>query len=143
MIGTFIICFLFIGYIPSSKSGRRQLIPTEIEESLRKRLLDQTPGKQLNKTEQIELIVACSFKVHTLRPPEERRKTPWKRPSRRSIGRLIKKFNLKTSTAEIQNLSRYVLVDIVQYCTTVFEYSLYCSTVQYSFSHDPFVFTQV
>ena len=99
-----------LGYIPSSKPGRRQFIPTEIEESLKKRLLDKTPGRQLNYDEQIDLIVAVSWKVHTLRPPEERRKTPWSRPSRRIIGRLIRKYELKVSKGQVQTLARYLFL---------------------------------
>lgn len=72
-----------------------------------KRLLDQTPGKQLNYDEQIELIVCCSYKVFTLLPKEVRRKHPWKRPSRRSIQRLIKRLNLKPKKAEVQTVARY------------------------------------
>ena len=95
------------GFIPTSKSGRRKLIPTEIENSLIKRLLDKTPGRQLNYDEQIELIVGVSYKVYTLRPEDERRKLSWNRPSRRTISRYIKKFNLQTCKPSVQTLARY------------------------------------
>ena len=94
---------LNVGFIPSSKRGRSKLIPDEIRESLRKRLIDPTPGKQLNYDEQIELIVSSTYKVWSL----GRKKKPWKRPSRRSITRLIKSFKLKRSSTQVQTIARY------------------------------------
>ena len=87
----------------SSKRGISKLIPDEIRESLRKRLIDSTPGKQLNYDEQIELIVSSTCKVWSL----GRKKKPWKRPSRRSITRLIKSFNLKRSSTQVQTIAMY------------------------------------
>ena len=113
----------YLGFIPSSKRGRRKLIPQEIEESLIKRLVDDTPGKQLNYDEQIQLIMCASYKVYTLLPKEKRRKKPWKKPSRRSVQRYIKKFNLKPSTAQVETVARYCNIKV--HCHLFFMFTIF------------------
>ena len=69
--------------------------------------MDETPGKQLNFDEQVELFVSASYKAWSLRPHDKRTKNPWKRPSRRSIQRYVKRFKLKPCKASVQTVSRY------------------------------------
>ena len=61
----------------------------------------------MNYDEQIQLLLTVSYKVYTLRPKKERQRKPWRRPSRRTIQRYLKKFKLKTSKAQVQTLARY------------------------------------
>jgi hypothetical protein len=97
------IHMLFLGYMPSHRSGRKRIIPPELEATVMETLLEHEPGKKQAVERFSAKLGQLYFKLCELAGT----KKPKQFPCRDTARKLLKKLNVKTTRGTAQTLARY------------------------------------